>query len=125
MDLQLNNITHAYGDMAVLDDINFSVDHDNISSNSYANLHVDFGEDSNVDYYITSWGVWSTGVIYYHRDRYTERRQKLKYEIHIVRQSKRKYKMIGTFFHEIAHYVTATVFRDNEKMHTWIDRNNG
>ena len=25
MDLQLNNITHAYGDMAVLDDINFSV----------------------------------------------------------------------------------------------------
>ena len=81
----------------------------------------------NVDYYETPGGIWSKGVMYYRKSRYIERTQKTKrqYEIQIVRQSKRKYKMIGTFFHEIAHYIIATVFKDNQKMQAWIDRNNG
>ena len=77
-----------------------------------------------VDYYVTPWDVWAKGVMYYPNSRYIERTQKAKYEIHIVRQRDRKYKMIGTLFHELAHYVISTVFKNSEKMHNWLDRNN-
>ena len=51
-------------------------------------------------------------------------KEKDKYEIHIVRQGDRKYKMIGTLFHELAHYVISTVFKNSEKLHNWLDKNN-
>ena len=79
-----------------------------------------------VDYYDTPWNVLAKGVMYYPHSRYTKewRTQKAKYEIHIVRQSDRKYKMIGTLFHELTHYVISTLFKDSEKLHNWLDKNN-
>lgn len=78
-----------------------------------------------IDYYETPWNAWAMGIMFYPHSRYIPKTQKAKYEIQIVRQSKRKHKMIRTLFHELTHYVISTVFKDNEKMHNWLDRNNG
>ena len=53
-----------------------------------------------------------------------QREKKANYEIQIVKQSKYKYKMIGTLFHELTHYIISTVFKNNERLHNWLDRNN-
>ena len=77
-----------------------------------------------VDYYVTPWDVQAKGAMYYPNSRRIEKTQRAKYKIYIVRQSDRKYKMIGTLFHELTHYVISTVFKNSEKLHNWLDKNN-
>jgi len=48
-----DNEIFASGDLPSENDINFSVNHFNINTHSYANLHEDFHKDSDVDYYIS------------------------------------------------------------------------
>ena len=80
----------------------------------------------NTNYWLTPQsGRRTVGMMFYPESKLIIQREKrAKYEIQIVRQSKYKYKMIGTLFHELTHYVISTVFKNSEKLHNWLDRNN-